>query len=107
MVAIFGGLAWSAIHGLSSLAYHAKNANLDRNYTLWYVTRPFMGVILSLVVYFGVLGGILTNLEFQLLNPYGVATVGVVTGLAAERVIFKLGKVVDILFGMGKKEETK
>ena len=106
LVAIFGGLGGSAIHGLSSLAYHANKEDLDAKFTLWYITRPFMGVILSLVVYFGVLGGILTNLEFDQLNPYGVATIGVITGLTAERVILKLGKLTDVLFGLGKKDQT-
>jgi len=106
LVAIFGGLAGSAIHGLSSLAFHVKKDDLDVKFTLWYITRPFMGVILSLVVYFGVLGGILTNLEFDQLNPYGVATIGVATGLTADRVILKLGKLVDVLFGLEKKDQA-
>ena len=78
-----------------------------RRDALWYITRPFLGAALALTVYLAFRGGIITNIGVEILNPYGIAAISILTGLSAKIVTQKLKEVLEALFPTKPKEETK
>ena len=90
LIVVYGGGLGGSIHGLSSLATHSHSNDLKRSYAVWYLSRPFLGTALALAVYFAFRGGIITNGNVDVLNPYGVAAIAVAVGLGTKRI--KIGR---------------
>jgi hypothetical protein len=98
LIVIFGGSLGGLIHGLASLAYHSKKCTFNLKSILWYVVRPFIGAALALAIYFAFRGGVLTSVSVDVLNPYGVTTIAILTGLAGDKVTKKLKEVFETFF---------
>ena len=98
LIVIFAGSLGGLIHGISRLASHAEKGNFKTKEIFWYVSRPFVGAALALAVYFAFRGGILTSVSVDIFNPYGVATIAVVTGLASDPATKKLKQLFEVFF---------
>ncbi|MGB9181871.1 MAG: IPT/TIG domain-containing protein, partial [Pyrinomonadaceae bacterium] len=75
-------------------------------WTWWYVLRPFIGVVLALVIYFGIRGGLLlvtTNAgssvtEAKDINPFGIAAFAALTGMFSKQAADKLNEIFSVIF---------
>ena len=101
LIAVFGGSLGALVDGVVTLVKPAKEDNQDNQDDKlgWHITRPFIGAALGMATYFAFRGGLLTNSEVDLLNPYAIATVAIVVGLAADEAYAKLKKIFTAVFG--------
>lgn len=96
-VVVYAGALGGLIHGLSSLAHHARENDFQPNFVYWYISRPFLGAALALAVYFAFRGGIISDTNIDILNPYGVAAISIVVGLGSKKITDKLRDLFDTL----------
>ena len=94
---LYAGILGGLIHGLSSLSHYAKDKNLGKRFTYWYISRPFLGAGFALAIYFALRGGIIADDGIDILNPYGIAAMSVIVGLASKKVGDKLRDVFNTL----------
>lgn len=90
---------------LGYLSHASVKKDFDSAYVPWYVARPLMGVLLGLVFYFVVRGGLVLLMapggegEMQEnLDPWGIAALGALVGLFSKNAIEKLREIFDTLF---------
>jgi len=110
LIVILGGALGAKLHGLATLRkVLAENRDkLFKKHILWYLMRPFSGAVIALVFYFAIRGGVLTTTGVDILNPYGLVTIGIVVGLAEEKALSKIKALIDVLFGQeGRKSEEQ
>ncbi len=109
-VTMFGAGVGSIIATILGYLEHAsEKKDFERAYAPWYVGRPLMGLLLGLVFYFLLRGGLLvvtqTSSETKDLNVAGLAGVGGLVGLFSKQAIEKLQDVFDTLFSSKKGPE--
>jgi hypothetical protein len=96
---------------LGYLEHASEKKDFERAYAPWYVGRPLMGLLLGLVFYFLLRGGLLvvtqTSTETKDLNAAGLAGVGSLVGLFSKQAIEKLQEVFDTLFSNKKNTSQK
>lgn len=51
-IALLGGTLGGLAHAISSLSFHLGNGTLYSNYTVWYLSRPFMGALVAVILHF-------------------------------------------------------
>jgi len=110
LIVILGGALGAKLHGLAALSKHLQKnrEKITENHILWYLMRPFSGAVMALVFYFAIKGGALTTTGVDMLNPYGLVTMGIVVGLAEEKALTRIRTLIDAMFGQeGKKEEKE
>ena len=86
---------------LGFLEHASEKADFNPAYAPWYVGRPVMGLLLGLLFFLVLRGGmlgVLPNLKAAELNPYGLAAVGGLVGLFTKHAVEKLQEVFDVLF---------
>jgi len=90
---------------LGYLKHASENKDFKVEYIPWYIARPAMGMLLGLIFYFVVKGGLLVLLEPQSkvdtieeLNPWGVAGLGALVGMFSKQAIEKLREVFNTMF---------
>jgi len=78
LIVILGGALGAKLHGLAALSKHLQKnrEQMTKNHILWYLMRPFSGAVMALVFYFAIKGGALTTTGVDMLNPYGLVTMG-------------------------------
>jgi hypothetical protein len=106
---IFGALG-AAIHGIASLTVWVSNNKEQKSYFLWYISRPFIGAGLAVIVYLLLRASLLnsvTGLYPTMINDFGVAGLSALIGLMATQMIKKLRDVFDSLFGITKSKYEK
>ena len=107
LLVIVAGALGAYIHIVSSFADFVGNRILIRSWIWWYILRPYVGVPLALIFYFGVRGGFLsTSVSAGDVNRFGVATVAALVGMFSAKAAIKLGELFDSLFKT-KEEERK
>lgn len=103
LILVVGALG-ASLHGLTSLVDYVGNHCYVNSWTMWYVLRPFVGAVLSLVFYFAGRAGIFevvdTKDEF-----YGVLALAGLIGLFSKQALYKLSDFFDVLF-QSKKGQT-
>ncbi|TFG79796.1 MAG: hypothetical protein E4H23_04685 [Chrysiogenales bacterium] len=98
------GIGSSIYTILGFLEHASEKKDFDSSYVAWYVGRPLMGLMLGLLFFFVVKGGllmILPNLAQMNnvgLNSYGLAAIGAMVGLFSKQAIAKLRELFDVLF---------
>ena len=97
-----GGL----IHSLTSFVEYVCNRKFKDNWTIWYLTRPFIGMLLALVFYFVVRAGFFTR-DFQAenINEIGFLAIAALSGMFSKQATDKLKEVFDNIFHVSKKVE--
>lgn len=89
---------------LGYLSHASENKDFDPAYTPWYVARPVMGMLLGLVFYFVIKGGLFVltagNTESGAgeLNLWTLSANGALVGLFSKNAIEKLRELFNTLF---------
>jgi len=98
------GIGSSITTILAFLRHACVEKNFDRSYAPWYVGRPLMGMLLGLIFYFLIKGGLLTTIRpekidsINNLNDWGLAGIGAMVGLFSNNAIEKLRETFHTLF---------
>lgn len=94
IVVVVAGAIGSLVHVLRSLYWYVGNRSLRRSWLAMYISLPFVGAMLGLVVYLVVRGGLTTSLaQPSDINPYGVAGVSALVGMFSRETSEKLRTV--------------
>ena len=99
LLVIVAGMLGSFVHASTSLADYIGNNNFSRNWSWFYLLRPFIGMALALVFYFVIRGGFLTTSGgAKDINPYGIAALAGLVGMFSKQATDKLSEVFSTLF---------
>jgi hypothetical protein len=99
VVAALAGVIGAMLHGLRSLATYAGERYLFRSWILYYVLLPFVGALLSTIVYLVLRAGLLPGgTAASQPDPYGIAAIGALVGLFSAQAAEKLKAVFETLF---------
>jgi hypothetical protein len=105
MIVVSAAVLGSFTHTMGSLAFHRSQDNLQQSFTVWYLIRPFVAVVLSLALYFALRGGLLSlGTSASDLNVYGIAAVSAIVGMFSDKASGKLSDIADTLL---KSEKSK
>jgi hypothetical protein len=114
LVVVAGALG-SYVHGATSFATYVGNRTLIISWLWWYILRTPIGIVLALLLYFVLRGGLLSaGAGGDVLSPFGVAAIAGLAGMFSKQATDKLREVFDNLFrtapGRGdeeRKDKTK
>ena len=98
-VALFAGGVGAFLSSFLSLATYIGNRELTRSWAIWYLARPPAGMLLALLVYFVLRGGLLTPAaSINVLSPYGVAAFSGLIGMFVRQATDKLRDIAEAMF---------
>ena len=106
LVFLAGSLG-ALIHGLAKLSQNARDGLVKQRDALWYLSRPFLGAALAIAVYMVFRGGLLTTSNIEILNPYGIAALSIITGLSTKQVTQKLKDLLESVFPTKNTDASK
>lgn len=100
LLAILAGNLGGLLHAIGSLAAFTGNKTLFREWTLWYISRPFVGASVALIFLAIVRAGILTvnTSDGMSLSPYTAISIGTLVGMFSDDAILKLSEVFAVVF---------
>lgn len=106
LVALLAGALGAFISTGMSFATYLGNKRLDRWWGIWYLLRPPIGMLLALLTYFLLRGGLLSpGANVSSVSPYGVAGIAGLVGMFVKEATDKLRDVAKALFE--SKEDSK
>lgn len=99
LIVIFAGMLGGVIKGIYSFVRHLGLKDFSLNWAWFYITLPFTGAALGLLIYFVLRGGFYgasvgKGLVF---NPFSFAALAALTGLFTDNAMEKLKQVADTL----------
>ena len=99
LVVFFSGMLGAVIRAIYSFVGHLGFRNFSFNWTWFYLSLPFTGAALSLVVYFVMRGGFYggTFGKGLVLNLFSFAALAALTGLFTDHAMGKLKQVAETL----------
>jgi len=96
---LLAGALGSYIHTATSYVDFAGNRQLISSWAWWYILRPFIGMILALVLYIILRGGlIIVQTETSALKPFSILSFAALSGMFSKQVIDKLRELLDTFF---------
>jgi len=105
LLVLLVGAIGSYVHAASSFVDYLGNRTLISSWVWWYLLRPFIGMMLALIVYFALRGGFITagvnpgaDPAASFINPFGVAAVAALVGMFSKVATDKLNEVFLTLF---------
>ena len=102
LVSIFAAGVGAMVTTIAGYLEHAsEERDFEVSYVPWYFARPATGMLLGIVYYFVMKGGLFMTVgEVQSteLNPYGIAAVAALVGLFSKQAVEKLREVFETLF---------
>ena len=105
LLVLLAGAIGSYVHAASSLVDYLGNRTLVNSWVWWYLLRPFIGMMLALIFYFGfrggfITGGVNTGSEgaANFINPFGIAAMAGLVGMFSKVATDKLSEVFLTLF---------
>lgn len=117
LIMLFAAGVGSSITAILGYLDHASvYKDFDRAFMPWYVGRPLMGMLLGLIFYFVLKGGLWTvtpsgGTPVNDLNDFALAGIGALVGLFSKNAIEKLRELFQVLFrteeGMAKQAQTE
>jgi hypothetical protein len=109
LIIVFAGALGSYIHCLKSATAFIGNGTMKESWFWWYISGPFVGMAMALIFYAVLRGGFLagTPADEKVVNPFGVAAVGALVGMFADKASMKLGEIFDTLFKSGDPRSDK
>jgi hypothetical protein len=106
IISVLFGVLGGTIHGIASLSAFRSTRKLTREWSMWYVARPFLGAALAVIVYLAIRAGLVVGGP-STISDFGVAATSALVGLLTEQTTKKLRDVFDTLFGTEKPEKEK
>ena len=100
------GALGSTLHGLISVSNYIGNKTFDAAWSVWYIERPLVGAILSLIFYMIIRAGLITNLETNSGFYTTLALAGMI-GLFSKQALNKLSDIFDAIFSSDKEKNLK
>ena len=97
LLAILAGGVGASIHALQSFTAFIGNQRFERSWMTWYYVRPVIGMLLALLSYLVVRGGLIQGNSPDM-NPYGIAALGGLAGMFSKKAVDKLAEVCDAVF---------
>jgi putative Ig domain-containing protein len=109
LIVLAAGALGCLIHGLRSIAVFIGNRNAVSSWFWWYVTRPLLGMAMSLIFYSLLRGGFLagTQADAKVISPFGVLAIGALVGMFTDKAVGKLAEIFDMLFRSKADEANK
>jgi hypothetical protein len=102
LVTMFAAGVGSMITTILGYLRHASvEQDFDPAFAPWYVARPIMGVLLGVIFYFVLKGGLLATIpdvSMREVNEFGLAGLGGLVGLFSKNAIEKLREIFNVLF---------
>jgi uncharacterized membrane protein len=99
LLVILAGALGSAAHGATSFASYIGNSKFNPAWAWWYVLRPFIGIVIAVIIYFVLRAGFLTmGGEENKISPYGVVAFAALAGMFSKNATDKLSELFDTLF---------
>ena len=102
LIMLFSAGVGSSVSTLLAYLLHAsEKKDFDNAFVPWYFARPIMGMLLGLIFYYALKGGILvltTTTGAENLNDYALAAVGGLVGMFSKNALEKLREVFNTLF---------
>jgi hypothetical protein len=93
----------SIVHVATSFGSYVGNRTFKAQWTWWYVLRPLVGASIAILLYFAVVGGILSvTSEPSDVSPFGLAAIAGLAGLFSKQATDKLEEVFNTAFRVGK-----
>ncbi|UCF20620.1 MAG: hypothetical protein JSU87_04195 [Gemmatimonadota bacterium] len=93
---------------ITTILGYLKHASVQQDFNPafapWYVARPIMGILLGVIFYFVLKGGLLAtvpDVSMREVNEFGLAGLGGLVGLFSKNAIEKLREVFNVLFKTG------
>ncbi len=89
----------ASVHALMSFASFMGNRHYVRSWTWWYVAQAPVGIVLAVVFYLAVRGGLLAvSTSTGEISPYGIGAIAALVGMFSKQAADKLQEVFDTLF---------
>lgn len=94
------GILGSLIYSITSFTAYVGSKIFNAHWTLWYLLRPFNGILLSIIVYMALRGGLLNwnSSSTDAVNQYGIAAICGLVGLFSKQTIAKLKEIFENIF---------
>ncbi len=94
-----GGFIGSLIHTASSFTTFVGLRKFKRSWLMWYYVKPFIASALALAVYVVYRSGFPSiSFDGANINPYGIVSLAILTGLFSRAITDKLEKILDVIF---------
>jgi hypothetical protein len=109
LIVLAAGALGCLVHGLRSIAVFIGNRNAVSSWFWWYITRPLLGMAMSLIFYSLLRGGFLagTQADAKVISPFGVLAIGALVGMFTDKAVGKLAEIFDMLFRSKADEANK
>jgi hypothetical protein len=99
LLVMLAGALGSYVHAATSFVTYVGNRTLRASWTWWYLLRPVIGMVLALIFYFVIRGGLLSaGAAASEVSPFGIAAVAALVGMFSKQATDKLQEVFDNLF---------
>lgn len=102
LVTMFAGAVGGSVSAVVAYLKHASEVkDFDPAYLPWYAARPVIGLLLGMIGFFLIKGGLLATLpevSGQDFNNFGIAAMGALIGLFSKNAIEKLREVFHTVF---------
>ena len=99
LLVLLAGALGSYIHAATSYVDFAGNRKLLSSWAWWYILRPFIGMVLSLIFYLVLRSGLLiVQTETSTLKPFSILAFAALSGMFSKQVIDKLRELLDTFF---------
>lgn len=103
VLAVLAGALGAVLHSVRSIAWYVGQRNLERTWTLYYLTLPVVGAMLVLLVYLLIRGGLISSGSAASVNPYGIAAIAALVGLFSQQAAQMLMQVFTTIFAKAPK----
>ena len=104
LIALLAGGLGAFLSSILSLATYIGERELTRSWAIWYLARPQAGMVLALLVYFLLRGGLLTPAaSVSVVSPYGVAAFSGLIGMFVRQAMDKLRDIAETMFASSVK----
>lgn len=99
MVVMLAGGLGSFVHTATSFGDFVGNRSFSASWAWWYILKPLIGMVLAVVFYLIVRGGLLSaGAGLGKLNVYGIVALAAMAGMFAKQATDKLSEVFDTVF---------
>jgi hypothetical protein len=100
LLVLFAGALGSYVHAVKSLVDYIGNQTAGQSWFWFYISRPFVGMVLALIFYAVIRGGFLagTPADAKSVNPFGVVALAGLVGMFSDKATQKLAEVFEVMF---------